>query len=131
MNTYFTTGIGALVAIMLCAVVSAFRKDTSLLLTILICVLVAMSALKYLQPVINFINNLKMLANLDASLLTVMLKSVGIGILGEIISSVCADAGNNSVGKTIQFLTTATLLCIAIPLFEEMLSLIQEILNTI
>ena len=83
----------------------------------------------YFEPVISFVRRLTEMTKLNADLLAVILKSVGIGILGELAGLICSDAGNAALSKTIQMLTTAVILWLSIPLFESLLDLVQAILG--
>jgi stage III sporulation protein AD len=69
------------------------------------------------------------MTTLNLELLAVILKTVGIGMVGELAGLVCSDAGNAALAKTIQILTTAMILWLSIPLFESLLDLVQTILG--
>ena len=78
---------------------------------------------------IEFIRRLQDLANLDDTLLKIILKVVGIGLLTEFSVVICKDAGNESIGKSVQFLGSAVILYLSIPLFTALIELIQKILG--
>jgi stage III sporulation protein AD len=69
------------------------------------------------------------MTKLNTDLLAVILKTVGIGIVGELATLICTDAGNTALAKTVQILTTAMILWLSIPLFESLLDLVQAILG--
>jgi hypothetical protein len=50
-------------------------------------------------------------------------------MLAEITELVCKDAGNNTLGKALQILSTSVILWLSIPLFNELISLIQSVMN--
>ena len=62
-------------------------------------------------------------------MLGILLKAVGIGLVSEIAGLVCTDAGNGSLGKTLQLLGSAVILYLSLPIFTAMLELIREILR--
>lgn len=105
------------------------RQELGVLLGIAVCAMAAMAALDYLQPVKELLDSLRSLGDLDGGLISVLLKAVGIGFLTEVAALVCADSGNGSLGRALQFLGTAVILWMSIPLFSSLLELIQEILN--
>lgn len=105
------------------------RQELGILLGIAVCAMAAMAALDYLQPVKELLDSLRSLGDLDGGLISVLLKAVGIGFLTEVAALVCADSGNGSLGRVLQFLGTAVILWMSIPLFSSLLELIQEILN--
>lgn len=105
------------------------RQELGVLLGIAVCAMAAMAALDYLQPVKELLDSLRSLGDLDGGLISVLLKAVGIGFLTEVAALVCADSGNGSLSRVLQFLGTAVILWMSIPLFSSLLELIQEILN--
>ena len=101
------------------------QKDIGVLLTMAVCCMVAMIAISYLEPVLDFLRELEM----QGDMLGILLKAVGIGLVSEIAGLVCTDAGNGSLGKTLQMLGSAVILYLSLPIFTAMLELIREILR--
>ena len=105
------------------------QKDIGVLLTMAVCCMVAMIAISYLEPVLDFLRELETLGDLQGDMLGILLKAVGIGLVSEIAGLVCTDAGNGSLGKTLQMLGSAVILYLSLPIFTAMLELIREILR--
>ena len=105
------------------------QKDIGVLLTMAVCCMVAMIAISYLEPVLDFLRELDTLGDLQGDMLGILLKAVGIGLVSEIAGLVCTDAGNGSLGKTLQMLGSAVILYLSLPIFTAMLELIREILR--
>ena len=122
---------GVLIAVILYLVLSKHEKELSLLLTIAVCCMIAFAASEYLQPVIDFMIRLQSLGQLDPELLQTVLRSVGIAMLSEVTSLICADAGNASMGKALQILGCAVILGMSVPIFSTLISLIEEILVSV
>ena len=122
---------GVLLAIIISMILSKQGKDFSFLLVLCVCCMVAAVALTYFQEIFELIRSLKNIGNLNLSFLTVIFKSVGIGILSEITVLICNDSGNSALGKAIQILSTAVILWICIPLFTELLDLVKTILSNL
>lgn len=106
-------------------------KDMTVLITLAACAMIAAAAVLYLQPVIQFFYRLIDLTNLNEEHLKIIFKTVGIGLIGELVTLVCNDAGNAALGKTLQILTSAVVLWLSIPLFERFLELVQSILGEV
>jgi stage III sporulation protein AD len=104
-------------------------KDMFLLLTLAACAMIGAVAFTYLKSVISFLQRLTDMTQLNTDLLAVILKTVGIGLIGELAGLICSDAGNAALAKSIQILTTAVILWLSIPLFESLLDLVQAILG--
>lgn len=118
-----------LVAVILILTLGGKGKDIASVLALFVCSLTLLAALRYLEPVVDFLDTLAQIGNLDRSLISVMLKAVGIGIVSEIASLICGDSGNGSLGKALQILGTAVILWLSIPLFTMVLELIQTMLG--
>lgn len=131
MDIYLKVTAGVLMTAILCLVLGKQSADLSMLLTMAVCCMVMAAALSYFSPVLEFARRLIEIGNLDHGLLDVLLKTVGIGLVSQIAGMVCADAGKQSLSKTLQILTTAVILCIAVPVLEQMLSLIEAVLGEV
>lgn len=122
---------GVLIAVILYLVLSKQGKELSILLSIAVCCMVAMAAASYIRPVVDFMLRLQSLGEMDADLLEMLLRSVGIGMLSEVTALICTDAGNASMGKVLQILGCTVILGMSVPLFSSLISLIEEILVSV
>lgn len=129
MDLFLKAVAAALITSVVGLVLAKQGKDMFLLLTLAACAIIGAVAFAYLNPVIAFIRKLANMTTLNLELLAVILKTVGIGMVGELAGLVCTDAGNAALAKTIQILTTAMILWLSIPLFESLLDLVQTILG--
>lgn len=126
----FVGACGAVfLSIILIVNLSGHRKDMAALLTLAVCVMVALVAVQYIRPVLEFVGELEEIGGLDGDMLRILLKIVGIGVLTEIAVPVCTDAGNASIGKSLQFLAVMVMLSLSIPLFRSLIRVLQEILG--
>ena len=131
MDEFLKVTAAVLITAILSLVLNRQSGDISILLTIAVCCMVMAVGTSYLRPVLQFASRLMELGRLDHELLAVLLKVVGIGLLSQLATLVCADAGNQSLGKSLQIMTTAIILCISVPVLEEMILLIEEMLGEI
>lgn len=106
-------------------------RDMSLLLTLAVCVLVCLGALEFLEPVTALLRELRQLGELDSEAVSILLKAAGIGLLSELAGLLCADAGENALGKVLQILSNAAILWLSLPLFRQIIGLIGEVLAKI
>lgn len=120
-----------LLSVILCLALGKQGKEMGLLLTLAVCAIVGTLAIGYMRPVIEFVQQLRAIGQLDIGMLEILLKVVGIGIIGEIVSMVCSDAGNAALGKSLQLLSTAVILWLSLPLLTQLLELMQQILGGI
>lgn len=131
MDRFWQAAAGGMVAVILWLMLSRQGKDLALVLSVLACCLILTAMALYLEPVVDLVQRLEHLGNLQPEWISVMLKSVGIGLVVELSSLICADAGNASVGKAIQFLGTSVILWLSIPLINGLLDLITQILGDV
>jgi stage III sporulation protein AD len=129
MTLYLQICGGVFLSVILFVTLKNSGKDLSAVLTVAVCSMVALTAMHYLKPIIAFVKTLESIGGLNRDMVTILLKATGIGIVSEISNLVCKDAGNESMGKSMQILGTAVILYLSIPLFSELLELMQKILG--
>lgn len=128
MVLFWKAAAGALITVVLGLALGKSR-DFSMLLSLAACTMISILALTYLEPILEFLRELESISQLQGDMLSILLKSAGIGLVAEIAAVICADAGNASLGKTLQFLGTGVILCLSLPILRTMLELIQKILG--
>ena len=131
MTGFWQGAAAVLLAVILCIALGKQGKEAGLLLTLAVCCMVGVLALSYLRPVIELIDELQAVGQLDSGMLEIILKAVGIGLIGEIASLICSDAGNAALGKSLQLLSSAVILWLSIPLLTQLLELVQQILGEV
>ena len=129
MDVFFRATAAVLVAVILFLVVGKHSKEMALLLTVCVCCLVGAVIGLFIEPVIDFVEELQEIGQLNMEYLQILLKVVGIGFLAEITALICADAGNGTLGKMLQMLSSSVILWLSIPLLRALLSLVQRILG--
>ena len=129
MTLYFQASGFIVLTVILVLALRSHCKEISAVLSITACCTAAIAALYYLQPVLEFLRHMEKLTALNNDMVETLLKVTGIGIITEITSLVCKDAGNESLGKTMQLLGTAVILYLSIPMFYSLIELLQKILG--
>ena len=131
MDIFMKAVAGVLIASVVSMILSKQGKDFSMLLIVSVCCMVAAAALGYFKEIIHFIRMLQQKGNLNNDLTVILLKAVGIGILSEITCMICTDSGNASLGKVMQFLSSAVILWLCLPLFTQLIELIEGVLGSV
>lgn len=80
---------------------------------------------------ITIFNTIANTTGIDSSLIKILLKMVGIGYLVEFSAGILNDFGQNSVADKLVFCGKVTVLILAIPILESVLSLIGRLLGLI
>lgn len=131
MDLFLRAAAAVLLTVVLSLALGKQGKETASLLSIIVCCMIISIAIRYLEPVWELLEKLGSMGDLDNEMVGTLFKVVGIGILAEIAALVCNDAGNASLGKTLQLLSSAVILWLCIPIFIALLDLIQGILGGI
>ena len=129
MNVFIKIAAGVLITALLSLVLSKQSKDFSVLLIIAVCSMTVLITMEYMEPVIDLLQKLSAMATLESAMMKILLKSVGIGMLAEIVSLLCIDSGNATLGKTIQIFAAVMILYFSIPLFTRLIDLVDDILS--
>ena len=131
MGEYLGACGAVLLAVILIGNLSGCRKDMAALLSLAVCVMVALVALGYIRPVLDFVEELETIGSLDGHMVRILLKILGMGLVSEIAVLACNDSGNASLGKSLQMLTMMVTLYHAVPLYRSLIAMLQEILGQI
>lgn len=121
--------------VLLAVIVSIFlakqNGDIVLAVSIGASIVVLGIAVRYFEPVIDYLEQLQSMAKVDEALMEVLLKSVGIGMITEIVCLICVDAGRAALAKSLQILSAAVMLWMSIPLLKSLLELLSTIMEGI
>lgn len=129
MEGFWQASAAVLLAVVLCLVLGKQGKETAVLLSIAVCCMVCLIALQYLEPVVELMRQLQQQTQIAPEYLTILLKTLGIGMVGEIAALICGDAGNASLGKAVQILSAVVILWLAVPMFEDLMELVSDVLG--
>ena len=129
MNSFYKMIAGAMITVILCLGIEKNGKEYVLLLSVCACCMILGTLTSFLQPVLEFFEKVETIGKLNSESVQIMLKSLGVGLLTEIASVICQDAGNNSLGRSVQLFGTVVILWISIPLFEQILDILQSVLS--
>lgn len=131
MNVFIKATACVLTALILWLSLHKHTKELSVLLTLGVCAIVLIAAVGFIRPITEFISKIQKIGNIDHDLLAIILKVVGIGMVAEFSSLICKDAGNESMGKALQILSSVVVLWICLPVFEKLFSLLDKILGAV
>ena len=131
MELFLQSAALVLIAVILALLLSPQNKVFAPLLSLTACALVLIGLAKYLEPVLDLLRQMQNLADINGQMLSVMLKAVGISMIAQLAELICNDAGQSAMGKAIGLMANAVILWISIPLVEELLELVQEVLGRI
>ena len=131
MEGFFQAAGAVLVALVLCRTVGTGNPSFSILLAMLVCAMVLLLGIGYLEPVVDFLTELETLGNLSGEMVRILLKTTLIGILTEVAALLCADGGNGSLAQALRITGSAVILWLSLPMFRSLLNLVKTILEGI
>ncbi len=131
MDQFFKICAGVLIVCVISLVIDKKEKDLSLVLTICTCCCVCLFIASFLDPVMEFIHALQDIALVDTQSMGVVMKVVGVGIVAEVSSLICQDAGRSALGKVVQIGATVLILWVSLPLFSNLIELVSKMIGGI
>ena len=117
-----------LLTVVLSLAVEKTEKDISAVLGMVALCVAACAAVTVLEPVLDYLVELRRVFNLPGELVNVLLKAVGIALTAELSAAVCTDAGSASLGKVLQILGGALVLSLSIPMFRTLMTIVKELI---
>lgn len=119
----------SMVGAVLAVVLQKQAKELSVLLVIGCSALILTLAVWFLEPVVDFVTQLRLLGELDSEMVAILLKTAGVGLLAELAGTVCEDAGEGTLGKMARLCGSAAALYLALPLLTAVLDMVSELLG--
>lgn len=125
METLFQICALAVAAAVICVLIRQQNAAMSLLLSLMAAVMIVIVSLRFFQPILDVLQQLRTMSNLDQEVTKPMMKVVGIGMVSQIADDICTDAGERALGKAVELGGTMLSLYSALPLLTAVLSLLQ------
>ena len=129
MDDFWKTTALVLLTVILSLSLDKTERDISAVMGIVALCIAACTAVTILEPVLNYLVELQSLVHLPDDLISILMKAVGIALVAELSASICADAGNASLGKILQILGGAVVLTLSVPMFRTLMTIIREMIG--
>lgn len=131
MEQFFQATAIVLMSMVLILTLKNQDRGIGQLLSILICAMVLMLAIRSFAPILEFVRSIQGMIDLNPSFIKRLVKCVGIAITAEIAELLCQDSGNGAMGKALQLFSTAMISYLCIPMLTQLLDLVQEVLSNL
>lgn len=118
----------AFVGVVLYQTLRNTKSDFAVFVSISVGVIILVLLSDKISQVVNVFNNLSVKAGLPDEIFSSIIKIIGIGYLTEYSVSLCDDAGCNSIGKKIELCGKITILIMALPIINRIITIIGELL---
>lgn len=114
---------------LLTAVLRSQRPELAMCLSLLAGALVVGMLLRQLSPFITSLRRMTALGGVGENHLGVVLRGAGICLVTQLAADTCRDAGDTALAGKAELTGRILLLLLAVPLYEQILTLIVGVVN--
>lgn len=123
----FAIGICALCAVLFAALVQKTNKEYALLISLGTAAVLLLFLLERAGPVLQQVEDLAASGPLEGEAVGLMLRAVGITVVGQVVARLCKDAGESALAYTVELTARAAVLAAALPALGRLLKYLGEI----
>ena len=123
----FAIGICALCAVLFAALVQKTNKEYALLISLGTAAVLLLFLLERAGPVLQQVEDLAASGPLEGEAVGLMLRAVGITVVGQVVARLCKDAGESALAYTVELAARAAVLAAALPAMGRLLKYLGEI----
>ena len=123
----FAIGICALCAVLFAALVQKTNKESALLISLGTAAVLLLFLLERAGPVLQQVEDLAASGPLEGEAVGLMLRAVGITVVGQVVARLCKDAGESALAYTVELAARAAVLAAALPALGRLLKYLGEI----
>ncbi|HAX51458.1 SpoIIIAC/SpoIIIAD family protein [Muricomes intestini] len=117
--------IGALLSIQF----KGGKSEYGIYISVAISIFIFACIVDRLGMFVKAVSQVRQYIKIDASYIATMLKMIGITYIAEFSSSVCKDAGYQTIAVQIEIFSKLTILALGLPVLLALLETIQEFLS--
>lgn len=118
----------AFVGVVLYQILRNTKSDFAIFVSISVGVVILVLLSDKISQVVNVFNDLSVKAGLSSEIFSSVIKIIGIGYLTEYSVNLCDDAGCSGIGKKIELCGKITILIMALPIINGIITIIGELL---
>ena len=119
----------AIVAVAACVLLQKTNPEFSMAVALITGMLIFLFVLSSFTPILKTLEYWMNEFHLNNVYFMTVIKTLGVCYLTQLASDTCKDAGYVSVASKVELAGKVTILLLALPLFENLLSLTQELIR--
>ena len=119
-------GIGAVV---LALQLKQQKSEYALYLSLVAVILILIFSMNRLQVVMDTIQKMEQYTGIDAAMLKILIKLMGITYVAEFASGICKDAGFSAIGSQIEMFAKFSIMAVSVPVLLTLLETIEGLLG--
>lgn len=117
--------LGALLAVQF----KSGKTEYGIYMSVAVSILLFTCIIDRLEIFVNTVDQISSYISFDTGYIATMLKMIGITYIGEFCSSICKDAGYQTIAVQIEIFSKLTILALGMPVLLALLQTIQEFLS--
>ncbi len=117
--------IGALLALQL----KQYKAEFGIYLCIAVSLVLFFGLLEHLEVIVETLESIGQYIDFDNTYMGTLLKILGITYVAEFASSICKDAGQQTIASQIEMFSKIAILVLSLPIMLALLKTIQTFLN--
>lgn len=117
--------LGALLAVQF----KGGKTEYGIYMSVAVSILLFTCIIDRLELFVNTVEQIGSYISFDTGYIATMLKMIGITYIGEFCSSICKDAGYQTIAVQIEIFSKLTILALGMPVLLALLQTIQEFLS--
>ena len=130
MQIFQLIGIAFVTAVTALLLKSA-RPELSFAVTVAGCIILLLMIFDLVKDSLSVFHDIAQNTGIDATLIKILLKMIGVGYLVEFSAGLLNDFGQNSLADKLIFAGKIVVLILAVPILESVLSLIGSLIGLI
>lgn len=116
-----------------CSVIAVLVRERggvmAVLLSLAACSVILLAAVHFLDPALEFADKLRRLSGLDDSVTGPLLKVTGLGIVSQVAGSLCEDAGETALAKTVNICGAIFSIYASLPLLSAVVDMLERLMG--
>lgn len=119
-------GMGAMMLAVYC---KGLKSEYAMYISLTACAIIMFYVVTKLTQIFELFTYLQTILPLEKEYLAVLIKMVGITYITEFSVNICKDGGHQAIASQIEIFGKISVLAVSIPVFQALLTMIQEMLS--
>ncbi len=128
MDMVMITGL-CMIATIIVKLFDKINKEYALFIALITSCFILFLVIAYFSPIISTVEDLFATSGVDNKYFEIIFKSLGVCYLTQFGCDFCKDAGENAIAGQLELAGKIMLLIIALPLFNDLIEIVKEILT--
>lgn len=118
----------AIAGMTLAILVGGMRKEISIWITIVCGIIIFFLGISKFEYMVDMFTKLTEYIGISETYIKVILKMTGIAYLSEFTTSICKDAGQNTIAVQVDYFGKLSMIVVSLPVLQSLLESIGELI---